>query len=190
MATAVYEGADAVMLSAESAAGKYPLEAVRIMDRIIARGRGRPALPRSSPTPPTPEPAGRPSPTRSAARCARPPHIVPVGRRRHLHQLGLVPALRAARERPEAPILSLTPNIATARRLALVWGAHAVEVHEPRASDRDRRPCVRYRAPGGLRPARRDYRDRRRHAVRRRRQHQPAPDRTTAGWVRPCLGPS
>ena len=39
-------------------------------------------------------------------------------------------SLRAARERPEAPILSMTPNIATARRLALVWGVHSVHTHE------------------------------------------------------------
>src|SRR5258708_39917477 len=39
VATAIYEGADAVMLSAESAAGGYPLEAVRMMDRIISRAQ-------------------------------------------------------------------------------------------------------------------------------------------------------
>ena len=47
-------------------------------------------------------------------------------------------ALRAARERPAAPILSLTPDMPTARRLALVWGTHAVQVHEVGTSVRDR----------------------------------------------------
>ena len=161
VATAVYEGADAVMLSAKSAAGKYPLEAVPMMDRIIAEVEADPHY-RKAVDAATPARADH-------RRCdllrAAPDHVDPAGGGRYLlHQLGPT-ALRAARERPAAPILGLTSRLDTARRLSLVWGAHPVEVAEIDSVDDDCRAGLRRRAGGGLRPARRDRRDRRRHAV-------------------------
>jgi pyruvate kinase len=124
VATAVFDGADAVMLSAETAAGQYPFEAVNIMDRIIARVEQDPGW-RSITE------ASRPDPERSAA------DAIAAAARQVAHTIGASAicafttsgstALRAARERPEAPILGMTPSVETARRLAVVWGVHAVE---------------------------------------------------------------
>jgi pyruvate kinase len=124
VATAVYDGADAVMLSAESAAGRYPVEAVRIMDRIIAEVERDPHYRRAVD-------ADHPDPERTiadAVSCAlrRATAILPVAATVTYTTSGSS-ALRAARERPAAPILALTPEPATARRLALVWGVHAVQ---------------------------------------------------------------
>jgi pyruvate kinase len=123
VATAVYDGADAVMLSAESASGRYPVEAVRIMDRIIAEVERDEHYRRAVD-------AAHPDPERTiadAVSCAlrRATAILPVAATVTYTTSGSS-ALRAARERPAAPILALTPDLATARRLALVWGVHAV----------------------------------------------------------------
>ena len=168
VATAVYEGADAVMLSAESAAGRYPLEAVRIMSEIIAEVERDPYY-RTASDAAHPEP----EPTVSDVICdalRRSAAILPVAALVTYTASGTT-ALRAARERPAAPILSLTPDLPTARRLALVWGTHAVHVQEFGRLSRDRRQRVRDRPAGGLCRAGRHDRHRRRHAVRRRRRH-------------------
>src|SRR6516165_5087364 len=127
VATAVYEGADAVMLSAESAAGQFPVEAVSMMNEIIAEVE-RDTHYRKLMDATHPEPEATASDVicdalrRSAA-------ILPVGALVTYTAAGRT-ALRAARERPAAPILSLTPDLSTARRLALVWGVHPVVVPE------------------------------------------------------------
>ncbi|HSS64765.1 MAG TPA: pyruvate kinase, partial [Gammaproteobacteria bacterium] len=123
VAGAVYDGADAVKLSAETAVGKYPVEAVAIMDRIITEVEKDPHYRRMLD-------AHLPDPTPTAA------DAICDALRRIAHTLKIsaivtytssgFSALRAARERPEAPILSLTPNLNTARRLSLVWGTHSV----------------------------------------------------------------
>ena len=123
VATAVFEGADAVMLSAESAAGRYPAEAVAMMNRIAEEVEGDPnhaliiAGQRSSP-----EATGADA-IAAAARSIT--ETVGVRAIVAWSESGAT-ALRIARERPELPILSLTPNVSTARRLALAWGVHAV----------------------------------------------------------------
>jgi pyruvate kinase len=123
VATAVFDGADAVMLSAETAAGLYPFEAVNIMDRIIARVEQDPGWRAIID-------ASRHAPERSTA------DAIAAAARQVAHTVEAVAicaftdsgstALRAARERPEAPVMSLTPSAATGRRLALVWGVHPV----------------------------------------------------------------
>jgi len=124
VATAVYDGADAVMLSAETAAGQYPVEAVAIMNRIILQVERDPNYRRLIDARlPTPEP------TVEDAICAALRTVtgtLPVAAIVAYTTSGFT-ALRAARERPEAPILSLTPNLAVARRLALAWGVHAMQ---------------------------------------------------------------
>lgn len=121
VATAVYEGADAIMLSAESAAGQYPVESVAMMNRIAeeieADDIHRSILKAQRDTP---EATG-PDAIAAAAR--------DVAETLDLRAICAwtssgSTALRIARERPRAPVLALTPDIVTARRLSLVWGVH------------------------------------------------------------------
>src|SRR3954462_14538319 len=127
VATAVYGGADAVMLSAESAAGRYPVEAVRMMDRIIAEVERDPyyrtATDAAHPEPSATIPDAICFAMRSAAALLPVAAIV-------THTTSGSTTLRAARGRPAAPILSLTPSMSIARRLALAWGVHAVRINE------------------------------------------------------------
>ncbi len=123
VATAVFDGADAVMLSGETAAGQYPYEAVNMMDRIVARVE-QDDMWRSIIE------ASRPEPEHSAA------DAIAAAARQVGHTIGAkaivaftasgATALRVARERPASPVIGLTPHIDTARRMAVVWGVHAV----------------------------------------------------------------
>ncbi len=123
VATAVFEGADAVMLSAETAAGQYPFEAVNIMDRIVARVERDPGWRAIIE-------AERPAPERSsadaiAAAARGVAHTIEARTIAAFTSSGST-ALRIARERPDCPVLGLTPDVATARRLAFTWGVHAL----------------------------------------------------------------
>ncbi|WP_294538490.1 pyruvate kinase [uncultured Rhodoblastus sp.] len=123
VATAVFEGADAIMLSAESASGRYPVEAVSMMNRIGEEVEQE-AVYRSIIA------AQRAAPERTGA------DAVATAAREMAETLDLkaivawtssgATALRVARERPRAPILALTPNRDTARRLTLAWGVLTV----------------------------------------------------------------
>ena len=130
VATAIYDGADAVMLSAESATGKHPQAAVAMMSRIIEGTEADPQYRQLIDASHSPAVPGQ-SDTAQAVCCAM----------RHAAALLKAAAivcftssgatsLRAARERPEAPVLSLTPSLAAARRLTLVWGVHSVHVDD------------------------------------------------------------
>jgi len=123
VATAVYDGADAVMLSAETAAGKYPREAVAIMNRIIERverdASYRAIMDAVHPNPEETAPDAISAAAAQVAKTIRAAAIV-------TYTSSGSTALRAARERPTAPILSLTRYEATARRLAMAWGVHCV----------------------------------------------------------------
>jgi pyruvate kinase len=123
VATAIYEGADAIMLSAESASGQYPIEAVNTMDRIARQVEGDPYYrsivdaQRIEPEATTADAIMHAS--REVAHTIRAACII------SWTSSGST-ALRAARERPGMPIIALTPSLATGRRLALAWGLHCV----------------------------------------------------------------
>jgi pyruvate kinase len=127
VATAVYEGADAVMLSAETAAGRYPVESVAMMNRIACRVQEDP-LYYSMLESTRIEHEHTASDAISAAAC-QVAHLVGAAAIVSYTTSGAT-ALRAARERPESPILVLTSNLATARRLAVLWGAHCVHTSD------------------------------------------------------------
>lgn len=129
VATAIYDGADAVMLSAESASGKFPVEAVTIMNRIIEQVESDPQYRQLIDASHT---AARPGADAAEAVCCAARRTVGL-----LQAAAIVcytssghTSLRAARERPEAPVLSLTPNLETARRLSLAWGIHSVHIED------------------------------------------------------------
>jgi pyruvate kinase len=139
VATAVFEGADAIMLSAESAAGKYPIEAVTMMNKIAEEvetdGFYRTIIN-----------AQRAAPEATGA------DAIAVAARDVAETLDLKAiaawtssgstAFRIARERPEPPILALTPNRETGRRLALVWGVHALVTEDAHdIADMAKRAC-------------------------------------------------
>jgi pyruvate kinase len=123
VATAVFDGADAVMLSAETATGKHPVEAVSMMDRTAIAVESTAMFQ-----------------TMMDAQRAPPEETTPDAIMEAVHQVthtvharAIVSwtksgstGLRAARERPEAPIIVLTPSVETARRLCLAWGLHCV----------------------------------------------------------------
>lgn len=132
VATAVYDGADAVMLSAESASGEYPVEAVAFMDRIIASVE-RDELYRSY----------LDAYQAQAERTAADAITLAAEQVAHTLQAAVIvtyttsgaTALRASRERPDRPILGLITRMVTARKLALAWGVHPV--HTADAHDLD-----------------------------------------------------
>jgi pyruvate kinase len=127
VATAIYHGSDAVMLSAESASGSYPVEAVTMMNRIITEVESDPHYRDLLDSSQTPAEA-----TTADAICAamrQVAAILPLAVTVAYTTSGST-SLRAARERPAAPIVSMTPSLATARRLALVWGVHSVHTRD------------------------------------------------------------
>ena len=132
VATAVFDGADAVMLSAESAAGDFPIEAVSTMNRIAEEVENDP-LYRSIIA------------NQRASAEATGADAIAMATRDVAETLDLkaivawtasgATGLRISRERPEPPILALTPIVNTARRLALAWGVHAIVTEDARDVD-------------------------------------------------------
>ncbi|HWW46462.1 MAG TPA: pyruvate kinase [Xanthobacteraceae bacterium] len=132
VATAVYDGADAIMLSAESAAGKFPVEAVSTMNRIG-------------------EEVERDLNYRTALHAQRPVPDATVGdaiagaARQIAETLELAAiicwtssgstALRVSRERPKPPVVAITPNKETGRKLSVVWGVHCVIAEDAQNQD-------------------------------------------------------
>lgn len=131
VATAVYQGADAVMLSAESAVGRHPTAAVAIMDRIIrAIETDRDANP-SFPVVPMTAPSTADACARAASKLADDLDCPLVVFTRSGSS-----AQRVSATRPKQAIHALTPSLPTARKLSLVWGVNAdLEPEEPRSFD-------------------------------------------------------
>ncbi|MFC4201194.1 pyruvate kinase [Candidimonas humi] len=119
VATAIYSGADAVMLSAESASGQYPAQAVAIMADIIGEVERDPAWRAGLDASHSPAASSTPDAIccalRRVAELLRPAATV-------AYTASGFSALRASRERPSTPILALTPDLKTARQLSLAWG--------------------------------------------------------------------
>jgi len=126
VAGAVYEGADALMLSAESAVGDYPVEAVAIMDRIITRVEHDPRWPELMRAEYPVEDADADALVAAARKAADAASTACLATFTTTGQT----ALRLARERPLQPTLALTPNVSTARKLALAWGVEPRVVPE------------------------------------------------------------
>ena len=127
VATAVYDGADAVMLSAESAAGDYPVESVAMMHRIIvSTEQDRSYRPILHALDSEPEATAADAITAAAAQVASTIGAAAIV----TYTMSGSTALRAARERPDVPIIVLTNKVETAQRLALLWGAHCVHTSD------------------------------------------------------------
>ena len=123
VATAVYDGADAIMLSAESAAGQYPVESVAMMDAIaqaVERDPGHGDRVHFT--------VMRPDPTTADALAEASKQIASTVSAAAIvcFTMSGSTARRVARERPGVPLMVLTPRLETARRLGLLWGVHAV----------------------------------------------------------------
>lgn len=127
VATAVYDDADAIMLSAESAAGQYPLESVETMDKVAKKIESDAAYIKShsrmSVDPNTSVEDAITAGAKQVATTIKAASIVTFTNSGST-------AVRAAKERPSTPILVLTPNQATARRLCLVWGLRVVKTKD------------------------------------------------------------
>ena len=132
VANAVFEGADAVMLSAESAIGKYPVEAIEMMDRIaieVENDKFYSSIVHAIQTSPMATPSDAiANAAHAIASTVKLAAIVCYTARGST-------ALRVARERPGLPVMGLTPIPATAHRLSIVWGVQSVLTSDPENLD-------------------------------------------------------
>jgi pyruvate kinase len=127
VATAIYDGADAIMLSAESAAGAWPVESVSMMDRIAINVEADPGhAARIHFTETRADPTTADALSEAAFDIAKTVSAAAI----ICFTTSGSTARRIARERPMVPILVLTPKLETARRLGLLWGAHAVSTRD------------------------------------------------------------
>jgi pyruvate kinase len=123
VATAIFDGADAVMLSAESAAGQFPVEAVATMNRIAEEVEGEDTYHTIMKAQHAePEATGSDAIAAAARQIAETLDLSAVVCWTFSGSTGL----RVARERPQVPIVALSPNVATGRRLSVAWGIHCI----------------------------------------------------------------
>ena len=132
VATAIYDGADAVMLSAESATGDYPVETVNMMDRIITKTEQHSAYQAIiHALDPDIEPSAQHAVSAAAAFVAQSIDAKAIV----AFTSSGTTAYRISRERPEVLVVTVTPHLRVARRLALLWGAYSVQSTEIQAYD-------------------------------------------------------
>jgi len=133
VATAIFDGADAVMLSAESAAGRFPVEAVATMNRIAEEVEGNEAmyLPSLHVLHTEPEATGSDAIAAAARQVAETLDLAAIVCWTSSGATGM----RVSRERPKPPIVAISPIVATGRKLSLVWGVHCVVAEDARDQD-------------------------------------------------------
>ena len=132
VSTAIFEGADAVMLSAESAAGQYPVEAVATMNRIAEEVECDPIYRTILNAQRTePEATGSDAIASAARQIAETLELSAV----ICWTSSGSTALRVARERPKSPIVAISPKLSTCRRVALTWGVHSILAEDARDLD-------------------------------------------------------
>jgi pyruvate kinase len=132
VATAIFEGADAVMLSAESAAGKYPVEAVTTMNRIAEEVESDPTYAATiQARHADPESTGADAISAAARQIAETLDLSAIA----CWTFSGSTAFRVARERPGPPIVAISPNVGTARKMSVVWGVHCIVAEDARDQD-------------------------------------------------------
>jgi pyruvate kinase len=132
VATAIFDGADAVMLSAESAAGQFPVEAVATMNRIAEEVESEGTyhtIMRAQHA--EPEATGADAIAAATRQIAETLELSAIICWTSSGSTGL----RVARERPQVPIVAISPNIATGRRLSVAWGIHCIVAEDARDQD-------------------------------------------------------
>jgi pyruvate kinase len=132
VATAIFDGADAVMLSAESAAGQYPIEAVATMNRIAEAVESEAMyLPSLHVLRTEPEATGADAIAAAARQVAETLDLSAIVCWTSSGATGM----RVSRERPQPPIVAISPMVAAGRKLSLVWGVHSVVAEDARDQD-------------------------------------------------------
>jgi pyruvate kinase len=132
VATAIFDGADAVMLSAESAAGQYPIEAVATMNRIAEEVESEPMyLPSLHVLHTEPEATGADAIAAAARQVAETLDLAAIA----CWTSSGATAMRVSRERPKPPTVAISHMVATGRKLSLVWGVHSVIAEDARDQD-------------------------------------------------------
>ena len=132
VATAIFDGADAIMLSAESAAGQYPVEAVATMNRIAEEVENEAIYPPSLHVLHTePQATGADAIAAAARQVAETLDLAAIV----CWTSSGATAMRVARERPKPPIVAISPMVAAGRKLSLIWGIHCVVAEDARDQD-------------------------------------------------------
>ena len=150
VATAIYDGADAVMLSAESAAGEYPREAVAMMDRIATSAESDATYTDRIHFTQT---RAEPTTADALAGAARQIAGTVSARAMLCYTSSGSTARRIARERPPVPLVAMSASLHTARRMGLIWGVHAVHTRDVSSFEemveKAKRMALRHRVAAG-----------------------------------------
>ncbi|MEX2035395.1 MAG: pyruvate kinase, partial [Xanthobacteraceae bacterium] len=132
VATAIFDGADAVMLSAESAAGQFPVEAVATMNRIAEEVESEDTYHMIMQAQHAePEATGADAIAAAARQIAETLELSAIVCWTSSGSTGL----RVARERPNVPIVAISPNVSTGRKLSVAWGIHCIVAEDARDQD-------------------------------------------------------
>src|SRR6478672_11425636 len=139
VATAIFDGADAIMLSAESAAGQFPIEAVTTMNRIAEEVESEETYHTIMKAQHAePEATGADAIAAAARQIAETLDLSAIACWTFSGSTGL----RVARERPQLPIVAISPNLATGRKLSVAWGIHSIVAEDAKdTADMVERAC-------------------------------------------------